>query len=287
MTAKSPSKIKLSNLQKKVGNFFIGVNPFLVVFRETNQRTMKNVIKSLFLGTVILLCTFAQAQELERNLDSFNKVVVSPRINVVLRKGERESIRIKYSNVDADKINFEVINGRLRIYLDEARFVERNRRHRDGNYSSNEKMYRDASITAYITYRELKVLDVRGEEEITCDGAIDSERFKLKIYGEAEVTLASLHTKRFKAVLYGENKLRIKDGQTGHQRYRIYGVNKIDTHSLSSETVSTTIYGEGRLSVHATDEIRINAFGEPQVNVSGNSHISRGIIIGRADIRLN
>ncbi len=248
---------------------------------------MKNLTKSLFLCLTLGLTGLTQAQELNRNLDSFNKIIVSPKINLVLQKGEQESIRIRYSNVSPDKINIEVSNNRLRIYLDDARIVEKHRKTHSENYSSNMSIYHDAVITAYVTYRELKVLDVRGEEEVTCDGLIDSEKFKLKAYGEAEITLASLHTKNFKAVLYGENKLKIKEGQAGHQRYRLYGENKIDTRAFESETISTTIYGEGRLSVNASDEIRINAFGEPQVNVSGNSHISRGIIIGKADIRMN
>ena len=259
----------------------------MVVLKETTQEIMKNMLKSLFLGTAIIATSLAHGQEWQKNLDSFDKIIVSPKINVVLKKGEQESIRIKYSNVSLDKINVEVSNNRLRIYLDDARIVDKPKRTHDENYSANLSMYHNVVITAYITYRELKVLDVRGEEEVTCDGPIDSEKFKLKAYGETEITLASLHTRKFKAVLYGENKLRIKEGQTGHQRYRLYGVNKIDTRALSSETISTTIYGEGRLSINASDEVRINAIGEPRVNVSGNSHISRGIIIGRADIRLN
>ena len=248
---------------------------------------MKNSLKPLFLGAAIILTTFVSAQELQKDLNSFDKIILSPKINLVLQKGDKESIRIKYSNVALDKINIEVSNNRLRIYLDDARLVEKQKKTHDENYSSKSSIYHDAVITAYVTYRELKVLDVRGEEEVTCDGAIANEKFKLKAYGEVEITLASLHTKNFKAVLYGENKLKIKEGQASHQRYRLYGENKIDTRAFESETISTTIYGEGRLSVNASDEIRINAFGEPQVNVSGNSHISRGIIIGRADIRMN
>lgn len=248
---------------------------------------MKNPLKYQIICLSFAITGFAQAQEFQKKLDEFDKIVVSPKINLVLQKGDHESILIKYSNISPDKINIHINNSRLRIYLDDARFVVKKKKTHDENYTSKVNGYRDASVTAYVTYRELKVLDVRGEEEVTCIDAIKSEKFKLKIYGEAEVNLASLHTKRFKAVLYGENKLTIKEGQTGHQRYRIYGVNKIDTHALASETISTTIYGEGRLSVNASDDVRINAFGEPKVNVSGTSHISRGIIIGRADIRMN
>ena len=248
---------------------------------------MKNTLKYQLLCLTLTLAGLAHGQEFQKKLDEFDKIVVSPKINLVLQKGDQESIQIKYSNISPDKINIDINNGRLRIYLDDARFVVKKKKTHDESFTSHVSAYRDAVVTAYVTYRELRVLDVRGEEEVTCVDAIDSEKFKLKVYGEAKINLASVHTKRFKAVLYGENKLTIKEGQTGHQRYRIYGVNKIDTHALTSETISTTIYGEGRLSVNASDDVRINAFGEPKVNVSGTSHISRGIIIGKADIRMN
>jgi hypothetical protein len=254
---------------------------------KNKAKTMKNFVKTIILSTTAMLANLAHAQELQKDLDSFDKIIVSPKINLVLQKGEQESIRIKYANVSLDKINIEVKNHRLRIYLDDARIVDKHKKTHDENYSSNVSIYRDAVVTAYVTYRELKVLDVRGEEEVTCNGTINTEKFKLKVYGEADVTLSSLHANKFKAVLYGENKLKIREGQASHQRYRLYGENKIDAHTLTSETISSTIYGEGRLSVNASDEVRINAFGEPKVNVTGNSHISKGIIIGRADIRMN
>ena len=47
------------------------------------------------------------------------------------------------------------------------------------------------------------------------------------------------------------------------------------------------MYGEGRLTVNASDEVRISAFGEPQINVMGTSFINKGIVIGKADIRKN
>lgn len=248
---------------------------------------MKNFAKSLLFSALLVIAGSSKGQEITKKLDSFDKIIVSPKINLILKKGDEESIQIKYSNVTSDKINIRQTGSTLRIYLDDSRIVDKHKKTRDENYSSNVSIYKNAVVTAYVTYTELKVLDVRGEEEVTCDGALDSDKFKIKAYGEAEITLASLHTKKFKAVLYGENKLMIRDGQTGHQRYRLYGENKIDTRAFSSETISSTMYGEGRLSVNASDEVRINAFGEPRINVSGTSHISRGIIIGKADIRMN
>lgn len=243
---------------------------------------MKKIAFSFVLAAITSL---SFAQEFEKELGSFDKIIVSPKINLILERGDHESIRIKSSNIEPGKINVEIINNKLHLYLDNARIVEK--QERTNEYHSKMSIYRDAEVTAYVTYTELSALEVRGEQEVTCLSSINSDKFKLKVYGETEITLESLTTQKFKAVVYGENKIKIKEGKADHQRYRLYGENKIDTRALSSATVSTTIYGEGRLTVNATDEVRISAFGEPQINVMGTSFINKGIVIGRAEIRKN
>jgi hypothetical protein len=246
---------------------------------------MKKIAYTFILTAFSMITHISVGQEFEKELRSFDKIVVSPKINLILEKGDHEAIRIKYSRIDAGKINIEIENGKLHLFLDNARIVEK--QERTNEYHSKMSIYRDAEVTAYVTYTELEGLEVRGEQEVTCLSSIDSEKFKLKVYGETEITFESLTTQKFKAVAYGENKIKIKEGKADHQRYRLYGENKIDTRALSSSTVSTTIYGEGRLTVNASDEVRISAFGEPQVNVIGTSFINKGIVIGRADIRKN
>jgi len=247
-----------------------------------------NNMKYLAPGITILILLIGitvAAQEFEKNLTSFDKIVVSPKINLILEKGDQESIRIRYSNIDAGKINIEVTNGKLQLYLDNAKVIDK--RERTDEYNSKMSIYRNAEVTAYVTYAYLTALEIRGEQEVTCLSKLENDKFKLKVYGESEVTLESLYTQKFKAVAYGENKIKIKEGKANYQRYRLYGENKIDTRALASSTVSTTIYGEGRLTINASDEVRISAFGEPQINVSGTSYINKGIIIGRVDIRKN
>ena len=86
--------------------------------------------------------------------------------------------------------------------------------------------------------------------------------------------------------LYGENNLKIASGKATRQVYRLFGENQVDTHGMTSEVVATRMYGEGIISVNALNRLRINAIGEHLINVEGLSSISKGLIIGRADIRV-
>ncbi len=244
--------------------------------------------KPLITALLAIIYAFTYAQEeVIRKVPSFDKITVSPKINLVLEKGEKESVRLSYSNVASDKIYVEVVGNRLRIYLEDARMVDKRERKNSENGHSRVSVYQDVSVTAYVTYRSLIELEMRGEETLTCESKIESDKFKLKVFGEAEVNLSSLKANKFKASLYGVNNIKIKSGESAHQVYRLFGENKIDTRGLESTTASARVYGEGRLQMKATDEVRINAFGEPKIDISGNPHISRGIIIGKSHIDLH
>ncbi|MBT1703534.1 GIN domain-containing protein [Chryseosolibacter indicus] len=245
-------------------------------------------MKKTIVLTALICCTiFSYAQkEIERELKPFNKIIASPRINVILKKGETENIRLAYNNVSESKINIEVRNKTLHIYLDDAKKVEKTIRYHD-NDGSRHGIYKDVTITAYVTYKDLEALEIRGEQELTCLDPIESEQFKLRAYGENEITLASLKTDYFKASLYGENRLKIKGGKVVEQRYRIFGENKIDTQEMKSAYTSTSIFGEGKLSVNSSEEVRVNAFGEPRISIDGGAHLSKRLVFGKADISQN
>ena len=239
---------------------------------------------------LVVLAVVAQAQDSTQNKEysvrSFSKIIVSPRINVVLQKGDRESVRLAYSNVSPNHVNVVVTGNKLRIYLDHARVVEKQERIHGNWHRHKQSIYRDASVTAYVTYRELKEIEVRGEQELTCKDAINTDKLKIRAYGETEIDIAVLNTKKFKASLYGENNLKIRSGEADHQVYRLFGENKIDTRGLASYSASTRIYGEGRLSLATSKHLFISAIGEPVIRVSGSPHVNRGIVIGRADIHV-
>jgi hypothetical protein len=242
--------------------------------------------KLLILSLTLTWSVFALSQNvINKNTSYFNKVSVSPKINLQLIKGDKESVRINYSGISSDKINIEVVNGQLRIYLDDARIVDKRKRVDSEEYGNSKvSIYEQANITAYVTYRDLKQLEMRGEEELVCEDPISSDKFKLQIYGKADVVITSIKAKKFKAAIYGENKIKIDSGEATHQVYRLFGENKIDTRGLTSETVSVRTYGEGKLRLNANNEVHVIAFGEPIVNVSGEANINKGLIIGKANI---
>lgn len=243
---------------------------------------MNMLRKTLFTACIVLLALqFSFAQEISRDLKSFSKIIASPKVNLILEKGDQESIRLVYNNVTPDKINIRVKGNTLRIYLDDAKVTEKLERI---NPEEKRSIYRDASLTAYVTYRELEHLEIRGNQELTCNGPILAERFTLKAYGENEINLASVKTGYMRTSLYGENDLKIKGGKAEYQKYKLFGENKIDTQDLKSYSATTNSFGESSIKLSTQDQLRINAFGESQISYNGNANVNKGLIFGNTKI---
>ena len=242
----------------------------------------------LFALSLFATAAFAQEkQEIQKELKSVSRIIASPRINVILKQGEKESVRLVYHNVERSKINIDVSNHTLHLYLDNARKVEKMDPYSDNRHRGRRNMYDGVSITAYVTYKYLDGLEIRGNQELTCYDAIESDEFRLKAYGENEITLASLKTDFFKASLYGQNELKISKGKVVEQKYKLFGENKIDTRALKSAYASTSIFGEGDLHITSTEEVRVDAFGEPNIHVNGGAQVNRRLVFGRTHINQN
>ena len=243
---------------------------------------MKPYKHILVLMAAYLTIFTATAQEMVKKVRPFSRIIASPHINVILEEGETETVKIVYHNVSEDRINVEVQGKTLRLYLDDARVTDKlegRGRH------SKRSTYHDVSITAYITYRTLQHLEVRGAQEVTCHSPIRSDKkFKLKAYGENEINLVSLRTDYLKTVLYGENRLKIKGGRADYQKYKLYGDNRIDASKMKSYSASAMSFGESDVRIYSQDELRVTAFGETRVSFSGDANLSRGLIFGKTDI---
>lgn len=237
---------------------------------------------SLILMASLLLAVNVTAQEIVKKVRPFSRIVASPHINVILEEGESESVKLVYHNISEDRINVDVRGKTLRLYLDDARITDKLEGR--GRHSKRD-VYNDVSITAYITYRTLQHLEVRGAQEVTCHSPIRSDKkFKIKAYGQNEINLVSLRTDFLKTVLYGENRLKIKGGRADYQKYKLYGENRIDASKMKSYSASAMSFGESDVRINSQDEVRVTAFGETRVSFSGDANLSRGLILGKTDI---
>ena len=231
----------------------------------------------LFIGSVGI---YAQVTAVK----AFDKIIVSPYIQITFVEGDKEEVNIENCTVDKSKLHIEVNNKTLWVYLDGAKQIPKNETTYKNGYKEKHSIYHGTVVTAIITYKTLNDLSIRGEETQLCKSPLAADKFNLKIYGESkvvfnEVNFGELHTK-----LYGESTLEIKAGTIKEQRYTSYGESKINTIAVNGRTSYITAYGEAEFTMNASDKIKMTAFGEAKLHYKGDPEIVKGLHFGDMQI---
>ena len=243
---------------------------------------MKLIRSTLILCFVFGLFTVIQAQDKkDYPVLPFNKLIVSPYINLVLQEGPEEKVEISSRRVDESDIHVDIDGNMLRIYLEGSRLTPRNIRENGMSLEA----YRDSDITAYVTYTTLKKLSVRGDQRVVCESALKGKKFKLKTFGDNQVLLSGVETDFFKASMYGDNRLEIDGGKSVKQKFLSFGDNEVIARDYEADFTKTTSFGDGDFSFNARDVIKVVAFGDADIQYRGGAYLERGLILGDSDIR--
>ncbi len=233
---------------------------------------------------MILFACQALLAQTKTSVKPFEKVIISPNIQVTFVEGNEESVTIENTTVSNDKIKIEVNDKTLRIYLEGAKEVPKNETVYENGNKEKHPLYNGTVVTATVTYKTLNNLSLRGEETIVCKSVLKGEKFKLKIYGEEKVYLNEVNLGELQTTTYGESYLEIRSGTIDEQKYTAYGESKINTLAISGNSTRITAYGEADFSLNVSDTIRITAYGDAKLQYKGNPVISKGLNIGDVKI---
>lgn len=218
------------------------------------------------------------------DVSTFDKVIISPYIEVTFVQGTNESVVIESSEVDEDKINVEVNGKTLRVYLDGAKNIPKNKKVYKDGYKMKRPLYKGTQVIATVTYTQVDEFSLRGEEEINFQSPIAQEKLDLKIYGESIVTFEELQIEKLHTTIYGESELKVKAGNVAENRIIAYGESKVDMMDISNKDSKLTAYGEAEFMLNTSDRIKVTAYGEAVVEYKGSPDVRKGITIGDVKI---
>lgn len=244
------------------------------------------MVRIIFYLTTLtfLFIETAFAQDI-RAVEHFDKVIISPHIQVTLVEGAEEKVTIESNKVADEKLNIEVNGKTLRIYLEDAKEVTKDTIVYENGIKMKRPIYKGTIITATITYKTLNDISVRGEETLVCESLLKGNNFGLTIYGESHILLYEVNLKKLQTTIYGESVLEIKSGNIQHQKYTAYGESVVNALDIASEGVKITAYGEAKFKINASKKIKITSYGEASLSYSGDAEINKGINIGGVKIK--
>lgn len=252
--------------------------------KNKNSISKKSTQFELFLIIFVLSIVQTVAQTKTFLVDNFDKVIVSPHIKVDFIQADNESIVINDIRVSIDKFNIEASGKTLHIYLDDAKTTTKNKTEKTNNYRIKNSIYNGTIVNATIYYKTLNELSLRGEEKFVCKSLINTDQFKLRIYGESEVQLNDVKLNTLNTIIYGESILEIKKGTIANQKITSYGESIINALDVETDSAKITLYGESNVNINVSQEIKITSYGEANIKYKGNPKINKGIIIGETTI---
>lgn len=225
------------------------------------------------------------AQEIIKLASNFNKIIVSPHIEVTFKKGEKASIEIENINVPREKFQYELENGTLQVYLEGAKTYTKNKKLLIRNSERKIPLYEYRAVKVIITYVNVETFSLRGEEKMTFKTPLIQEECSLRIYGESEVTINKIRVDRLNIAIYGESLLTIEKGTVQKQKITAYGASKVMAANVTSKETKIMAYGDGIFQLNASEKIKVSAFGEATILYKGGASLKKGIVIGDATIR--
>ncbi len=247
---------------------------------------MKHFLKiTLLLLTIsISQITVAQDENIVLN-ENFDKIIVSPHIEATFVKGENPSIEVEQMTIPREKLQYEIINNTLQVYLEGAKTVTKTKKIKNNGWKRKIPIYKNTIVKVKITYAAVDMFSLRGEEKITFESPLDQERCTLRIYGESEVLIKEAKLEDLRVAIYGESNLIIESGAIAKQKITAYGSSKMRSLDVESKEAKITAYGEGTYQFNVTDRLKVTSYGEANILYKGSPDLKKGIVIGESTIR--
>ncbi|SDR83509.1 Putative auto-transporter adhesin, head GIN domain [Polaribacter sp. KT25b] len=226
-----------------------------------------------------------KAQKTIKLSKDFDKVIVSPHIEAVFKKGNEPSIVIEDINVPDEKFNYELEKGTLQVYLKGAKTYTKNKKVVIRNSEMKVPLYKGRVVKLIITYVDVNTFSLRGEEKITFQTPLNQDQCKLLIYGKSEVTINKIKVDKLTVSIYGDSFLKMDNGNINKQKITAYGASKVMASDVITEETKLTAYGDGTFTFNVSKKIKVTSYGEATVLYKGDASLKKGIVIGESTIR--
>jgi len=224
-----------------------------------------------------------KAQSKTFDVKNFDKVIISPHIEVVFKAGDKESVIIESMTEPINKIHVEVKGSTLHVYLDDAKMVTKSKKD-DYNKNYKNQIYNGTVVKATVIYKKVKTFSLRGEERFEFESPIDANKLTLNIYGESQVYMNDVTVQDLKVTIYGESYLKIEKGNIVNQKITSYGESKVNTLEADNKSTKVTAYGEGSFQFNVSEKLKIISYGEATVAYKGDAVLDNGLSIGEVEI---
>lgn len=209
---------------------------------------MKNLLLSVLL--INSLSLFAQQSEV-RKIGSFKGVKVSQAIDLYLKKGDKESVKVVVTGSELNDVVTEVEGTTLRVRMRESR----------GFFSKV-----DAKV--YVTYVDLEKISASSASSVFSEGVIKTNRLDIGVSSAANVEL-SLDAGSVMVDVSSAGEA-VLEGKAPNAEVEVSSGGEVDAYKLESETVNARASSGGDAKISVSKDLDAHASSGADIRYRGN-----------------
>ena len=199
--------------------------------------------------TIWTTCWVAAQESEVRNVGSFRGIKSAEAVDVYLKKGTKESVRVEVSGTDLSNVITEVSGSYLRIHMSRGSFKRTN-------------------VKAYVTYVQLEKISASSASSVFSEGVIVTPSMEITVSSAAAVEV-SLDADMVTADVSSAGEI-ILEGRGKTFEVEASSAGDVDAYKLQSEQVTARVSSAGSIKVMATKELDARASSGGDIRYRGN-----------------
>lgn len=223
------------------------------------MKTFKNLsilLIALVLGANIQSFAFSTEKTETRNLKDFDKIKVSSGIDLFVRMGETEEVKVVADGDIIDQVITEVKDGTLKIYM---------KQNNNWNWGITK------SRKVYVSVKELERLEASSGSDVNSENTLTGENLKVSASSGSDITL-EIHYKNFTLDTSSGSDARIS-GKTKNFDAESSSGSDIKAQDLESVICKVSVSSGSDATVNVSDELYANASSGADVRYYGNPQV--------------
>jgi len=218
----------------------------LTVFltKLSNMKKLLNLVIFIF----VVSLSFAQQSEV-RSIGSFTGVKSGQAIDVYLKKGDKESVRVEVTGGKLSDVLTEISGSYLRIRM------------------LDDNGYKKINVKVYVTYVNLNKVSASSASNVFSDGTIRAGSFEISVSSAASVEL-SLVAESLTAEASSAGDV-VLEGKVKKLEVEASSAGEIDAYSLESEDVKADVSSGGSIKVNVSRQLDAHASSGGSVRYRG------------------
>lgn len=258
---------------------------------------MKTDMKKIFLMSLVALFTVTmtscvsivnkqyrndtptQVSEIDKvtTMQAFDKVRIEAPVNVILEQNGNNTVRVKATTEQLEKMTIYVDNEGLTIDLKEYNVGLFNEIKNDFN-----------SVTVFVTVDALKDISITGAGNVTVPAALNTEDINLHITGAGDMNIAQLTCQNLDIKITGAGDMTMGAVQSNAVTAKITGAGDIEMASLVAKSLDNQTTGAGDMVFNNmnVDVVKSHISGAGNVTLRGTvgSHEEKVTGVGSVDV---